>query len=343
MHSYTGNMHLHSQYSDGFDSVQQIACMAEQAGLDFIIMTDHFNLKALAEEGYYGSLLLLAGMEINDEENHYLALDIKEVISNGEAQTVIEEVNKQQGIGIIAHPDEIGSPLYQNYRTFKWNDWSVTGFQGIEVWNYLSQFKDEVTGVLRGIYLLCFPQAALKGPYKETITRLDQYQQKQKIFAFGGSDAHGIKVKAGPVLVLTISAYDFCFRCINTHIITDKKMTRVPETDKEIIYEALRKGRFWISFDYYKSSRGFDFTIRSPEQKWFMGDDVPWQPGLYADIKTPYKAQVKLMKDGQLYGENYGSKHRFPVNKKGVYRVEALHKHFFGSQWWIFSNPIWVT
>lgn len=342
MYSYTGNLHLHSRYSDGFGSVQEIARMAEEAALDFIIITDHFNLQARADEGYYGRLLLLAGMEINDEENHYLALDIAEPISNGPAQIVIDEVNRQHGIGVIAHPDEKGSPLYRNYQTFRWNDWSVQGFQGIEVWNFLSQFKDEVTGVLKGIYLLCFPQAALKGPYKETIARLDQYQQNHKVFAFGGSDAHGIKVKLGPVPIVTISPYDFCFRCINTHIISAKKMTGDFEADKKNVYEALRQGRFWISFDYYKNSRGFEFVIRNPEKKWLMGDEVPWQQGLYAEIKTPYKALIKLLKDGQVIGEDYGQASRFSINKTGVYRVEVSHKHLGGYQWWIFSNPLWV-
>ncbi|MDD3895212.1 MAG: PHP domain-containing protein, partial [Syntrophomonadaceae bacterium] len=319
MYNYIGNMHIHSTYSDGFDSARQIARIAEKAGLDFIIITDHFNLKAHADEGYYGRLLLLAGMEINEEENHYLAMDITEAVSNGDAQTVINEVNLQQGIGIIAHPDEKGSPLYENYKTYKWNDWSVKGFQGIEVWNYLSQFKDEVTGVLKGIYLLCFPQAALKGPYKETIAKLDGYQkQNLKVFAFGGSDAHGIRIKLGPIRILTISAYDLCFECINTHIISDKKFSGIIRTDKEIVYQALRQGRFWISFDYYKNSQGFQFEVHSQEGKWLMGDEVPWQKDLYAQIKTPHKAWVKFIKDCQVYAENHGRVHRFPVNKAGV-------------------------
>lgn len=343
MYHYVGNIHLHSTYSDGFASIKQIAQIAEEEGLDFIIITDHFHLVGLPEQGYYGQLMLLVGMEINEEDNHYLALDVSEVIANGKAQKVIDEVNLQKGIGIIAHPDEKGSPFYENYKTYRWNDWSVHGFQGIEVWNFLSQYKDEITGIFKGIYLLFFPHAALKGPYKETLDKLDNYQKKDlKIFAYGGSDAHGIKIKLGPILLLTISPYDLCFKCINTHIISDKKLSGNTNTDKELVYQSLRQGRFWISYDYFKNSKGFQFLIRSPREKWLMGEDLPYQKSLYAEIKTPYKALVKLIKDGQIYGESRGRAHRFPITKKGVYRIEAYHKHLFSYRLWIFSNPIWV-
>lgn len=343
MYSYVGNIHLHSRYSDGEGTVQEIAKAAEMAALDFIIITDHYNLKARADEGFYGHLLVLAGMEINDEENHYLALDISEIVNNGPAQDVINAVNRQQGIGIIAHPDEKGSPLYDQHRNYKWNDWSVQGFQGIEVWNFLSQFKDEVTGILKGLYLLFFPSAALQGPCKETVARLDDYQrQNHRVFAYGGSDAHGIKIKLGPVKVVTISPYDFCCQCINTHIISEKKMTGEKENDQQIIYEALRQGRFWIGMDYYKSSQGFKFIIQAAEKTWWMGDTVPWQKGLQAEIKTPQPARVKLVRDGRIIGESRGRAHRFPVNDRGVYRVEAYHRHLCGERWWIFSNPLWV-
>ena len=343
MFNYVGNIHLHSTYSDGFATLKEIARTARKENLDFIIVTDHFNLAGLPEQGYYGKMLLLVGMEVNDEKNHYLALDISEVVANDEAQTVIDKVNMQKGIGIIAHPFEIGSPLYENYKTYEWNEWTVKDFQGIEVWNFLSQYKDEITGILKGIYLLFFPHSALKGPYQETLDKLDSYQKQGiKVFSFGGSDAHGIKVKLGPLLLFTISPYDLCFRCINTHVICEKELSGKVDTDKDVIYQALRAGRFWIGYDYFKNSKGFQFYIKSPGKRWLMGEDLPLQQNLFAEVRTPYKALVRLIRDGEIYKESKGTIHQFTIHKKGVYRIEAYHKRFFGYRLWIFSNPIWV-
>lgn len=54
MFEYKGHIHIHSRYSDGGGKVKQIAARAAQAGLDFIIITDHCNLDGLykGEEGY---------------------------------------------------------------------------------------------------------------------------------------------------------------------------------------------------------------------------------------------------------------------------------------------------
>ncbi|HBQ25606.1 MAG TPA: hypothetical protein DD791_04350, partial [Syntrophomonas sp.] len=110
MFEYKGHIHIHSRYSDGGGKVKQIAARAAKAGLDFIIVTDHCNLDGLyaGEEGYQSGVLVMIGMEVNQECSHYLALGVKEVVANNDQnpQTVIDEVNRQKGIGIIAHPFE---------------------------------------------------------------------------------------------------------------------------------------------------------------------------------------------------------------------------------------------
>jgi len=105
MFEYKGHVHIHSRYSDGGGKIKQIAARANQAGLDFIVITDHYNLDGLyeGEEGYQSGVLVMIGMEVNDECNHYLALGVKEVVANNDLnpQAVIDEVNSQKGIGIM--------------------------------------------------------------------------------------------------------------------------------------------------------------------------------------------------------------------------------------------------
>ena len=50
MYEYLGNLHMHSTYSDGSLDIEDIAARAAQAGLDFIIITDHYTLKGLYEK-----------------------------------------------------------------------------------------------------------------------------------------------------------------------------------------------------------------------------------------------------------------------------------------------------
>ena len=64
-----GNLHMHTPYSDGAKWHAEIAEEAINAGLDFIVVTDH-NVWVDGLEGYYyndrGKVLLLVGEEVHN-------------------------------------------------------------------------------------------------------------------------------------------------------------------------------------------------------------------------------------------------------------------------------------
>lgn len=47
MHEYVGALHIHSVYSDGTGTVEEIINYAREVGLDYLILTDHNTVKAL--------------------------------------------------------------------------------------------------------------------------------------------------------------------------------------------------------------------------------------------------------------------------------------------------------
>lgn len=348
MYEYIGNIHIHSTYSDGGYNIDKIAKLASRANLDFIIITDHETLKGLdnGEEGYKYKVLTLIGEEINDTSNHYLALNIKEVIPNNtkNPQVVINEVNEQGGFGIIAHPVEKGSPLYKNGITYNWTDYNVTNFQGIEIWNYLSQWKDGIRGILSGLYLLINPHPALIGPYPVVMEWLDKLQKAgEKIMIYGGSDAHNTKIKLGPIILSNIGSYYHAFKCINMHILLENKLTRNFIIDKKSIYHALLSGNAWVSYDYYKNSKGFRFILKTTDKTYHTGSEVKLAKDMNFIIKIPSKAKVLIMKNGAEWKILDGDYFIIEVKEKGVYRLEVYHKH--GRRWypWIYSNSIWIV
>lgn len=341
---YVGNFHIHSLYSDGHKSIKEIAAIAARCRLDFIIITDHGTLKGQAWQGYQKGVLVLTGMEINDYANHYLAMDInQEVEYNTECpQQVIDQVNRLGGFGVIAHPIEKGSPFYENGRTYPWLDWNVSGFQGIEIWNFLSQWRDGITGFFRALWLLFRPVAGLTGPYPELMFKLDQYhKQGQPVMFYGGADAHGDCVKIG-IFNIKISPYDLCFKMINVHIITESALSGNEQKDIKLVYTALRQGLSWVACDYYKSSRGFVFELRSKHNSWLPGQRTAYQDGMYLYVYTPFPARVLIIKDGQTIRVSYGNKHILRNITSGVYRAEIYIRHLFKYRSWIFPNPIWV-
>ncbi len=340
-----GNIHIHSQLSDGGGTIEEIIEHARKAGLDFIILTDHHTLEGKQSEEYQDGVLLLSGMEVNERCNHYLALDVDQVIADNEEdpQKVIDAVNGQNGIGVIAHPVEKGSAYLFDNQTYPWTDWTVHGFQGIEIWNFLSQWRDGISSLGRGLYLLFNPHTAMTGPYREIMSILDQFQQSNDcVFAYGGSDAHGFKVKAGPFTV-TISPYPLCFRCINMHLLSEQAPSGRFENDRRLVYDALRRGRSWIAYDYFKSSRGFRFEVRGRSGTWTLGDRAAWEPGMVCQVNTPYFSRTSLIRNGQVEHRGEGKRFSWPIAAPGVYRIESCHRYHCRYRPWIFSNPVRIT
>ena len=68
-HEYVGIIHIHSTYSDGSQSIQEIAKVARDLSLDFLMFTDHNTLQAKRDrlEGWHSGVLVMVGYEINDE------------------------------------------------------------------------------------------------------------------------------------------------------------------------------------------------------------------------------------------------------------------------------------
>ena len=346
-YEYVGNIHIHSIHSDGRASYAEIAGIARRAGLDFICFNDHDYMKSyfdLSEEGFYGELLLLIGLEIGKENHHYLAFDLKKMTrsDNLGPQDVIDEVNKQGGFGFLAHPFEKGMPFYEKSKAYTWKELSVSGFTGLCIWNFASRWKERIRGIFHGIFFLCFKIQTLKGPSKETISFWDKLCLQRRVGVVGGSDAHGSQFRWGPIAFTPLS-YDLLLNSINIHVLSNRKMYRNFENAKRDIYEAMREGRLFIANDKLCPARGFKFYFLSDDgSDLIMGEEAYFQPGNLV-VELPNKGEIRLFEDGKLVDSFRGTEYMYNVTRKGVYRIEVYrHILLFGWRPWIFTNPIYL-
>ena len=346
-HEYVGNLHIHSLYSDGGAPVEEIARKAADIGLDFIALNDHSHMiDALhtEEEGFYGSVLVMTGLEMGVRYHHYLAYDVRERESRHSlsAQETIDFVNNQGGFGFLAHPFEKGMPFVEKSVAYTWNDLSVTGYSGLCIWNFSSRWKERIKTILHGLFFLAFKTRTLRGPSRETLAFWDQECRRRRVVAIGGSDAHATGFRWGP-LKLTPLAYDYLLNSITVHVLLKNKLSKVLPEAKEEIYEAMRKGRLFIAHENLSPARGFRFDFAGSDgSDLYMGEEAPFTAGQFL-VESPGRSMIRLIKDGALAEERQGKDAIFAVNEKGVYRVE-VYKHVFLFGWrpWIFSNPIYL-
>lgn len=348
-YEYTGNLHVHSSYSDGEALHEEIARAAERAGLNFVVVTDH-NVWVNGCEGYYNKVLLLVGEEIHDvrrrpQANHLLVYHAETELAPKavDPQMVIDAANERGGCCYLAHPFEYGSPLSPDLAAINWVDWDVTGYTGLEVWNYMSEFKALLTNRFTALIYAHWPAWGITGPFRATLRQWDRLlMQGMRIAAIGGADAHSNTYSLGP-LRREIFPYEYLFRCVNTHILTPEPFNGVLEHDKALIREALRNGRTWVGYDLMAPTKGFRFRARSGAYEVTVGDELKRVGALVFEVHTPHQGDIRLLRNGKIVARSRGKYLKHTTADPGVYRVEVYRTYRLSRRGWIFSSPIYVT
>lgn len=346
-YEYKGNIHIHTTYSDGTGSIEDVVKAGQRAGLDYVIITDHNTLQGLREgkEGWYDNILVVIGVELNTDNHHYLALGIKKEIEDFSQtpQKTIDEVNKQGGLGFIAHPFEKGSKLVFGGRAFTWNDWNVKGFTGLSIWNYCSSWRDAITSIPKALYKYYIDRNGGLGPDPLALKKWDELNAVRRTVGIGASDAHAFQTRYG-FLKATIFPYEYLFKTVNTHLLLPEPLKGDLYRDKALVYRALKKGSCFVGFDLYHDSRGFRFWAAKGQQNYNMGDCVDISSDTVLKVKLPRMGIIKLIKNGKTLIKKKTVSLKHKPETRGFYRVEAYTKGFTGRCFpWIFSNPIYVV
>lgn len=114
---YRGDLHGHTDHSDGHWSIDEFVAFAERFGLDFVTLTDHNTVSgnSLFKKRSTENLLTMGGMELTTFYGHALALGSDKWwdwrISEGRSMTgIAEEILSQGVLFVIAHPCSEGDP-----------------------------------------------------------------------------------------------------------------------------------------------------------------------------------------------------------------------------------------
>ncbi len=344
MFEYSGAVHVHSVFSDGSGKIEDIIQAAHETELDFVILTDHNTLRAKHDgyEKWYGNTLLIVGAEINDKnnKNHYLALGIDKTFSTRQpAKSYVKKVKESGGIGFIAHPHEKRSSMEQ-HPPYPWTDWDIEDFNGIEIWNHMSEWMEGLTEQNKYNYFV-HPLKSIVAPQKETLEVWDNLNLKRPVVGIGGVDAHAHKVNLLGFFEVEVFPYKVLFKSIRTHILTDEELSRKNTGnnvahDIKLLLDSLKYGKCFFSNYYYGDASGFRFWAEVGKDIFQMGETIPSVAETKLKVLVPANAEIKLIFNGKCVETVSGNDSEFRVNKAGVYRIEVYSEN----NAWIYSNPI---
>ena len=335
---YCGAIHIHTHFSDGTGNVDSISKAAKQAGLDWIIITDHNYIDA--EEGIYNGVYVIKGEEISPATcNHYLAFGINKLIEpDNDSRINISNVRIAGGFGFAAHPDE-SLERKNKWCPIRWDN-KDTSPDGVEIWNWFSSWGDNLddSSILTLAKSYFFKHKMVTKPCSETLKWWDKLNEKTSriIPAIGGADAHALKVY-DYVIPLTIFPYKTCFKAITNVISLDNVLSEDFNIAKSQILEAVKSGNNVIV--NRNVCKGLpEITISNSENTVSCGEFIKLTEDTFMEVLSEKGTYVKIIHDGDIIADKSAKRCRIPITKTGKYRAEISYK----GRGYAYSNPIIV-
>jgi len=335
---YSGAVHIHTTESDGTKSLEEVAAIGQQVGLDFMMFADHMTLSNRDQggEGFYGKTLVVIGYEHNDPDDihHYLLYKTPRVYpAEMSAKEYVAAGAANGALGILSHPDEIRNKL-KRFPAYPWKDWSADGFTGIELWNQMSEWMEQLTKY-NLLFMAFSPRKSMVGPTERILKRWDELNLQRKVVGIASVDAHAFSFRVGPFTV-EVFPYKVHFKSLRSHIILPEPMSKDFETAKNQLYDAIRDCRLYFSNMRWGIADRFEFYAENASRQVVCGGYLPSVDGTRLLVKTPSKATLKLIHNGQMILQTLTDRLEYRVTQPGIYRVEAWK----GKRGWIFSNHI---
>jgi hypothetical protein len=149
-HVLAADFHVHAfPFSSSPLAPWDIAGEARRQGLDAIAITPH-NHTWVAKAGqwysqHFGGPMILVGEEIHTVRYHLLAIGIRDTISwNQTAASAIDEIHRQAGVAVAAHPTKTYWPGFDSEAMKK--------LDGAEVVHPIAWRSDDLAAQLRDFY-----------------------------------------------------------------------------------------------------------------------------------------------------------------------------------------------
>ena len=324
-----GAYHIHTVFSDGHKHPDDIASIAADLGLDFIILTDHGspNKECLASEGWKHGVLVLAGSELSVSRGHLVGLDfrIPPTVFPQNADQAARMIDDLDGISIIAHP----------YSKTQWSWGDMNEYSGIEIINADSMLKKDILRWLPYLPAIFFkPELSilkmLTSP-ERNLRKWDEMNRRRPVFGYFSTDAHFF--------------YRALLSSLRLHVLLESPLSPEFEEAKQQVFDALRNGRFYNAVESAARADGLRFWAQAGDRTVEMGGYLILREQTFLKIQKNFlfETETRLIHDGATLLKSNEDMISFKAEAPGSYRVEIYIKEktpLGMNVPWIVANPI---
>ena len=338
-----GVIHVHSVFSDGGGSPRDIADAASEAGLDFVVLTDH-NTDEARKKGFeknYGKTDLFVEMESSTPVGHAISFfsessSLKNMTGEKIVSATYQQfLNNERYSGLfsaIAHPSNVKMP-WGRLDQFP---------EGLEVVNFDSSWRRQLSDsplqflVTIGIYPFNAFLSAVRffEIYPKDFAAWDEMTSRGPgHFAYLAHDTHS-KVKINPSQFFRWPDYLETFKLASNVLFLSGPKAQDFESRKIQYYKSLREGRVAIHYHSVYPFLSNRWEMRCDGQEYGPGDVISVSKKCEAIVhtpKTPFDKAVRVIKNGEVVKEwllpaESTASETLPLVSPGSYRIEVWAK-----------------
>jgi hypothetical protein len=343
-----GAWHVHSSRSDGSGSIEDIAAAAHDAGLDFVVLTDHGDAtRPFDPPRYLHDVLIIDAAEINTESGHVVALDLQRPSDYpiaGELRDVVEDIHRLGGWVVAAHPDSPRPNL-------RWRG-QPADVDAVEWLNVDAEWRSHGAASIAAAAI----RSAVRGPEAIAsmfrapapgLARWDAMQRGRPVAGLAAVDAHARlgadDASWGSAASLRFPSYAVLFRTVAQAVPLPERRTGAPEKDARAVVSGLRSGRSYsIVRAFVDASPALEFSAATAvADRVGIGGHVPAGVAgkVIAEIQGVPSTRVDLLRDGRVVKSGQGRVEFDAPGMPANYRVEAyVPGHRLP---WLVSNSIY--
>lgn len=344
--------HVHTTRSDGTGTPDDVAAAAREAGVDAVILTDHGDATRVPDppRRVHG-VLVIDAVEVSTWAGHYVALGARPspYPLGGLPESVVEDVARLGGMGVVAHPGSAKDDL-------KWRDWD-TPFPAIEWLNADSEWRDRPARLWDA--LVTYPwapvptiAALLDRPLFE-LAAWERHAARRPVVGLAAHDAHariGLRGVGEPydgAVAVRAPGYATMFRAFSNVVPVDRaSWGSDAAADAATIVDALRAGRVYSVIGGRGDGRLVQFTATSAGLTARMGDHLAASGSVAFTVASnaPPAATTTLVCDGRPVTSARGGALTWTASAApGACRVEVTLDEATSTRApWLVTNPIYV-
>ncbi len=359
-YDYRGVTNVRTELSNGSSSPLEVITDAKTAGLDFIILTDinPYN-EANSIDGYYNDVFVMSGGEYGflDSRLLYYTLNPNDrPMSSADAALHFTDILSQkqndnkESIVVLAHP-------FTDRPT--WTGAYPSGLDGVEILNPKAissrAWMRSRMNVIWSFFIYPFNTRysflRLFREPEEEVSLWDQLSKTRRTLAFGGADASARAVPWANAL-LKFPSYEKSFEITNNHILLTSELTGNYQKDRTKIFNALKKGHFYVSLDLLGDPKGFTAFIEDKDKIHLMGEKIKFHKNLKLKAKLPIQPkdfyELVVVKNGEKDYISNQAQLEYNITEPGIYRlivrVSPLLPLPDAKKWmtWIYTNNFYV-